>query len=185
MSALPYIVNNFSNRPFRLLDQHFGLGLDVDDLLAPLTFESDLLRRPYYRQWRPSLAKKDAGSIISVDADKFQVNLDVQQFSPNEIMVKVSDNNTIIVEGKHEEKRDEHGFISRHFVRKYVVPEGHDINKVVSNLSSDGVLSISAPRSNKISTGDREIQIVQTGIPSKIDQTNQKKITDENKTEGA
>ncbi|KAJ8963110.1 hypothetical protein NQ318_018575 [Aromia moschata] len=50
-----------------------------------------------------------------------QVILDVQQFAPNEIVVKTN-GNSIIVEGKHEEKQDEHGFISRHFVRRYVLP---------------------------------------------------------------
>lgn len=181
MSVLPYILNDFPSRPFRLLDQHFGLGLDVEDLLSPLTFESDLLRRPYCRQWRHPSAKKGAGTILEMDADKFQVNLDVQQFSPNEISVKVSDN-TIIVEAKHEEKQDDHGFISRHFVRKYVLPEDHDINKVVSNLSSDGVLSITAPRTGKALTVHREIPVVQTGIPSKIAQTNKKEAEGGNET---
>lgn len=50
-----------------------------------------------------------------------QVILDVQQFTPNEITVKTTDKH-IIVEGKHEEKADEHGYISRHFVRRYQLP---------------------------------------------------------------
>jgi len=79
-----------------------------------------------------------------------QVILDVQQFSPNEITVKTVDN-YIIVEAKHEEKKDEHGFISRSFVRRYVLPSTHDLNNITSSLSSDGVLTISAPK--KVNTG--------------------------------
>lgn len=94
------------------------------------------------------------------------MNVDVQQFAPNEITVKTSGDNSIIVEGKHEEKPDEHGFISRHFVRRYVLPEGHDINQVVSNLSSDGVLTITAPKTEK-GVEHKTIPIQHTGRPSK------------------
>lgn len=74
-----------------------------------------------------------------------QVILDVQQFSPDEITVKTVDNH-VVVEAKHEEKQDEHGYISRHFVRKYVLPPSHDLVNITSTLSSDGVLTITAPK---------------------------------------
>jgi len=74
-----------------------------------------------------------------------QVILDVQQFSPDEITVKTIDNQ-VIIEAKHEEKQDEHGYISRQFVRRYVLPSSHDLANVTSTLSSDGVLTITAPR---------------------------------------
>lgn len=74
-----------------------------------------------------------------------QVILDVQQFSPDEIVVKTVDNN-VIVEAKHEEKKDEHGYISRHFIRRYILPSCHDPLEVTSSLSSDGVLTITAPK---------------------------------------
>lgn len=74
-----------------------------------------------------------------------QVILDVQQFSPDEITVKTVDNH-VVVEAKHEEKQDEHGYISRHFVRKYVLPPSHDLINITSTLSSDGVLTITAPK---------------------------------------
>lgn len=74
-----------------------------------------------------------------------QVVLDVQQFSPNEITVRVIEN-AVVVEGKHDEKMDEHGYISRHFVRKYVLPKDAVLSDVTSALSSDGVLTITAPK---------------------------------------
>lgn len=74
-----------------------------------------------------------------------QVILDVQQFSPDEITVKTVDN-YVIVEAKHEERQDEHGYISRHFVRRYVLPPSHDLVNVTSTLSSDGVLTVTAPK---------------------------------------
>jgi crystallin, alpha B len=67
---------------------------------------------PYYRPWSHNLARQDSGSTVNVEKDKFQIILDVQQFTPEEITVKTNDK-FIIVEGKHEEKQDEHGFVSR------------------------------------------------------------------------
>lgn len=174
MSLLPYVLADAFDfpRPSRILDQHFGLGLDPEDLLAPLTVPrgaGSLLRCPagYYRPWRAAAAAQDTGSTVSLDKDKFQVNLDVQQFSPEEISVKATGDNTITIEGKHEEKQDEHGFISRHFVRRYVLPKGCDINQVASSLSSDGVLTITAPRAGADAIEQKNIPITQTGQPSK------------------
>ncbi len=42
--------------------------------------------------------------------------------------------------------QDDHGFVSREFMRKYRVPAGVDPASVTSSLSSDGVLSVTAPR---------------------------------------
>ena len=81
-----------------------------------------------------------------------QVILEVQQFSPEEITVKTTGNN-VIVEARHEERQDEHGFVSRHFVRRYVLPPSHDVINVTSSLSSDGVLTITAPKKVKLRKG--------------------------------
>ena len=75
--------------------------------------------------------------------------------------------NVVTVEGKHEEKEDEHGFISRHFVRKYVLPEDHDADKIESKLSTDGVLTITAPRVKAAVEEGRSVPVIQTGQPTK------------------
>lgn len=54
--------------------------------------------------------------------------------------------NNIIIEAKHEERQDEHGYVSRQFLRRYVLPPSHDVNNITSSLSSDGVLTITAPK---------------------------------------
>lgn len=92
----------------------------------------------------------------------FQVILDVQQFSPEEITVKAT-NNGIVIEGNHEEKQDEHGFISRQFTRRYILPSGYDVQDLVSTLSSDGVLTITAPKRPPANSGERIVPITKTG----------------------
>ncbi|XP_022910910.2 protein lethal(2)essential for life-like [Onthophagus taurus] len=182
MSTFPYYWDDFAYRPSRLIDQQFGLGLSHDDILSPLTLSNrSMMRCPagYYRPWRSPSTEKDAGSMVTVDKDKFQVNLDVQHFGPNEITVKITGKNTITIEGKHEEKQDEHGFISRQFTRKYVLPDGLNLDRIQSNLSTDGVLSITAPKITVIPDNqERSIPIVQTGTPSKTVVEQQPKVVE-------
>lgn len=98
-----------------------------------------------------------------------QVRLDVQHFNEPDITVKTVDN-YVVIEGKHEEKEDGHGYISRHFVRRYLLPEWAKGEDVVCNLSSDGVLSITAakPVPAPIESKEKVIRINQTGKPAAI-----------------
>lgn len=187
MSLVPLFFRDWwddleTTRPTsRLLDQNFGMGINRDDLLSSIAVPSRSLLRAnsgYYRPWGSLLNRQNSSSTINVDKEKFEVTLDVQQFTPSEITVKVTnETNTIVVEGKHEEKQDEHGYISRHFVRRYVIPQGHDLNGVVSSLSSDGVLTVTVPKKSlPVAQGERVIPIKQ--VPAKND--NQMKIDEPN-----
>ncbi|XP_041449796.1 heat shock protein 67B1-like [Drosophila obscura] len=69
---------------------------------------------------------------------------DRAQFSTRELTVRTIDN-CIVVEGQHDEKEDGHGVISRHFIRKYMLPKSFDPAEVHSTLSSDGILTVKAP----------------------------------------
>jgi HSP20 family molecular chaperone IbpA len=75
------------------------------------------------------------------DKNGFEVKLDAM--TPEELSVKMTDN-FVVIEGKNEEKEDEHGFVSRHFVRKYKIPYDVKSENITCNL--DGVLLLSAPR---------------------------------------
>ena len=94
------------------------------------------------------------------------MNLDVQQFKPDELTVKTV-NNFVIVEGKHEERQDEHGFISRQFQRRYKLPVDVEADTVVSQLSSDGVLTVFAPKKAlSAPAGERIVPISHTQAPA-------------------
>lgn len=161
MALLPYLLDDLRPaRPRRLRDQLFGLDLASSDFLDVLDRPS-LQIRQYMRPWRNlAAAVKDVGSTIKTDKDKFQVNLDVQHFDPEEISVKTSDG-YVVIEGKHEERRDDHGYVSRQFKRRYTLPEGCNVETVESRLSSDGVLTITAPRVG--GNDERAIPITHTG----------------------
>ncbi|XP_053619096.1 protein lethal(2)essential for life-like [Plodia interpunctella] len=155
----------------KLLDQTFGMALTPNDILTNILspfhhfqpFLSPFAMHDYFRPWRQLASlSKDLGSTIKSDKDKFQVNLDVQHFSPEEISVKTADG-YVVIEAKHEEKQDEHGFVSRQFVRKYTLPEGAESENVVSELSSDGILTVTAPRKVVDDKGERVVPITKTG----------------------
>ncbi|XP_015793008.1 alpha-crystallin A chain [Tetranychus urticae] len=165
------------NWPERIFDQHFGVALSDDDFVP-----SSLSRyhdRPISRRlWRDrkSAVKSGMSEVVNTK-DKFQINLDVSQFAPEEINVKVVDNKSITIEGNHEEKQDDHGFISRHFVRRYVLPRNCEVDKIASSLSSNGVLSISAPKKvvEAIKPSEKVIPITMAAPMETDDQAVQKK----------
>merc|ERR1712012_561542 len=54
----------------------------------------------------------------------------------------------LLVEGRHEEKKEDgSGYIQRSFSRRYTLPKEAEADKMVSNLSSEGILVITTPKS--------------------------------------
>lgn len=142
-------------------DQLFGLDL-ADDLLTDVFDRPSFQARRYLRPWKNlSALARDVGSTIKSDKDKFQVNIDVQHFDPEDISVKTADG-FVVVEGKHEERKDDHGYISRQFKRRYALPEDCSPETVESRLSSDGVLTIIAPKASG-EKDERAVPITHTG----------------------
>ena len=83
MSLVPLLFSDWwedLDRPHRLLDQNFGLGLNPEQLLAPRRIEQYTPRRcpmMYYRPWAELLREDDGGtSTVQSDKDKFQVSTD-------------------------------------------------------------------------------------------------------------
>ena len=76
MSLVPLMFRDWwddAERPSRLLDQHFGLGLSRDDLVPPPR-ASSLLRSHYLRPWR--LNRQNSGaSALAYDQNQFQVGV--------------------------------------------------------------------------------------------------------------
>lgn len=157
-----------------MLEDPFALALHPMDILRP-RYRSSLALHPHRRFGPYSMAKYTRPRCPELHCDKsemiptvgkegFQVCMDVSQFTPNELTVKTVDR-TVVVEGKHEEREDDHGFIQRHFIRKYTLPKGYDPKDVVTTMSSDGVLTVKAPPPPSKAKGSNEriVQIQQTG----------------------
>ncbi|RWS20825.1 protein lethal(2)essential for life-like protein [Leptotrombidium deliense] len=133
--------------PARIADQHFGVGISGDELV-PAPFNPFYLRprRQLIRQLSERAHPMAGVSEIRNEGNEFRVQLDVSHFTPEELTVKAVDDNAIVIEGKHEEKQDEHGFVSRQFTRKYVLPKDCEVQKIVSSLTPEGILVVTAPK---------------------------------------
>merc|ERR1712179_523076 len=85
---------------------------------------------------------------VSYDADKFQVEFNVEDYTPEELSIK-TEGDVLIVLAKHETKTASgQSFVSKQFEQRFSLPSGVKIEKIASSLSKDGVLTVSAPREN-------------------------------------
>jgi len=85
-----------------------------------------------------------------------KVTLNVSHFKPEELSVKTVDN-FLVIEAKHEERPDEHGFVCRQFTRRYLLPPGVKPEEITHQVSPDGVLTITAPRALPAPTPSVEV----------------------------
>ncbi|CAH2049814.1 unnamed protein product, partial [Iphiclides podalirius] len=93
-------------------------------------------------------------SEVKVDGKKVEVHLDVQNFTPEQIVVKTV-GNEIMVEGKKEIKRED-GWTRSHFERRFLLPEGFPPERVECHLDK-GKLKLIAFRSEALE--ERKIPI--------------------------
>ena len=112
-------------------------------------------------------SKSKTKSILVTDNDsKFEVSLDTHGFKPEDLQIKVTDN-VIHIEAKTEEKKSDDrskSYASRHLSRSYTLPKGCKAEDVTSNLSSDGVLMVSAPKMQKALKDSRSVPIQRESV---------------------
>ncbi|KFD55384.1 hypothetical protein M514_03724 [Trichuris suis] len=96
-------------------------------------------------------------SVIN-DEKKFQVKLDVTHFKPEDLEITTRDDR-LMIHGKHEETKDDHGYVKREFTRAYWLPKGINPESFKSNLSSDGLLTIEAPKVGRLQSAEHKIPI--------------------------
>ncbi|XP_077548999.1 alpha-crystallin A chain-like [Haemaphysalis longicornis] len=146
----------FYNRGFR--------GFFDDDDFGGSSLDGELFDPPFYHQrfyiqprhHQPSSqrstgvcpARQQQGTSVACTPDKFAINVDTRHFAPEEISVK-TENNCVVIHGKHEEKSDDRGcYVKREFTRRYVLPEDVDPESVKCHLKPNGHLALEAPRKN-------------------------------------
>lgn len=146
--------------PKRIFARDFGLPpflepTDIDWLdwakkrLAsfswPAYAESPLLS-PFSSQHLGTSDQNELKQLTEVrtEKDRWTIQLDVKYFSPEELTITTKDG-YLQITGKHEERQDEHGGVSRCFTRKYKLPQGVDLQLISSSLSPEGLLFVEAP----------------------------------------
>lgn len=130
--------------------------------------------RSYYGRAIPERRGEDRKTCMRKEGkDGFQIHINVKHFGANDISVKTV-NDSIVVEGKHEEKQDEYGFISRHFTWRYILPKEYDPKDVISSISTDGILTVRAPPKVKppVDEKERVVSIQRTGSAHPVKERN-------------
>ncbi|KAH7641550.1 heat shock protein hsp-16.2 [Dermatophagoides farinae] len=98
--------------------------------------------------------------------NKFQADLDLRNFDPNGIHVKL-DGNILQVDAKQEKKGDGH-YEFREFVRKITIPEEVAEDQLKCKLDKNGRLRIEGPLK-------KQLEIEEKGRNIPIEMVNQKK----------
>ncbi|XP_038568481.1 heat shock protein beta-6 isoform X2 [Micropterus salmoides] len=121
-------------------------GIPWEKVLPPLLPRLNGTYGQY--KWSPKLLipETDNGSSAEVNCDEsgFTVQVDVKDFNPEDLMVKVI-GDFVEVQGKHEEKKDGQGCTTRQFNRRYRIPKGVHTMALESAVSPEGILIISGP----------------------------------------
>jgi len=82
---------------------------------------------------------------VSASNDKFQVQLELPGFAPEDFSLKTKDD-IVIVEAVHDVKSEDGSSDTRRFTREFKMPGGVVREQLSSTYSGKGILTVSAPR---------------------------------------
>merc|ERR1712126_206173 len=97
--------------------------------------------------WSPAF-----NSEVKEDDSQMKICLDTSQYKPEDLKVSVN-NGIVTVQGNYDddyEEKDDSGskMVMRRFSKTFTLPARVKEEEISSNLSSDGVLTITAPKQN-------------------------------------
>merc|ERR1719295_2388289 len=85
----------------------------------------------------PTTQSAEATVLLKVkEGDEYKLALNMQQYSPEDITIKLNGNELTIEAAGHGEQ----------FKQKHIIPDNIDLDAMSSSFSSDGVLVIKAPK---------------------------------------
>jgi len=142
-------------------DQPMMTSRHHQPLMSSMTARDPLFDRQSVAFGRPSFSRQlsEGRSDVSTVDGIFKISLDVKNFDPEDIKVKTV-GDVVEIQGRHEEKKDEHGVVKRDFTRKYNIPSNVDPMTITSALSQDGMLTVQAPiKQAAIESGPRVLEV--------------------------
>jgi len=128
-------------------------------------WRDDPFWRDLYPRWAEPIFKDgiDVKTNIVNDDKRFAVEIDCYQFRPEELQVKTLDD-TLLIEGRHENVKDPDNYTKMYFVRKYQLPFDVESQTITSSVDSSGRLMVeAAKRPYAIDSRERAIPIESAG----------------------
>ncbi|GFT80913.1 protein lethal(2)essential for life [Nephila pilipes] len=83
----------------------------------------------------------------------FETKLNISDFSPEEVTVH-ADDRYVTITAEHEERRGDSGYVARHFIRRFLLPDNVASENLSTHLSSDGILTVQAPLRDSVKHRD-------------------------------
>merc|ERR1712206_67329 len=97
------------------------------------------------KEFRSLFNKEEAK--VEEDNTRMEVRIDASEYKPEELKVSVQ-SGRLLVEGRHEEKKEDgSAYVQKSFSRSYTLPKEAQADQMVSHLSSEDVLVVTAPKS--------------------------------------
>uniref|UniRef100_A0A914Z7D2 SHSP domain-containing protein n=1 Tax=Panagrolaimus superbus TaxID=310955 RepID=A0A914Z7D2_9BILA len=117
-------------------------------------WRNDPFWRDLYPRWAEPIFKEgiDIKANIVNDRSRFAVDIDAYQFKPEELQVKTLDD-TLLIEGRHEDVKDPDNFTKMYFIRKYQLPADVNPQEISSSIDGSGRLTVEAPKHNQAIEG--------------------------------
>lgn len=175
MSLQPQIYIN----PHTPSKQHQNVFILPRNLcVTPQDLKLICLQNSLIRQLKHAAKLAELEKNFQMGKDGFEVNLNVKNFKPEEVIVQTVDD-CIIVEAKCERKND-HELVSSQYRRRFELPERSD--NVTSTMSSDGILTIKCPKTPIEKIDGRKIEIQLTGAvrPTSVQDCDEKSTNEKN-----
>jgi crystallin alpha B len=169
MALFPVIP--IEHRGLNFFDNFMTRMTPADDMMTRMKqaeMEIDAMRRAMFQLVPQDL--NDMGKMqikpTSPDQDVFLENgernlrlkFDVKEFKPDEIKVKVMEDNMLQVSADHTESTNE-GYKHCAYERRYLLPKGAQAESVRPTLTNDGVLVIEAPLPTLPQPDEKVLQI--------------------------
>merc|ERR1719278_1571362 len=90
----------------------------------------------------------DISPRANYDSDTFSLDINVDEYSPEDLHIK-TEADVLIISAKKENKTPAgKSYVSKQFEQRFTLPSGVNPEKISSKLGADGVLRVFAPREN-------------------------------------
>ncbi|XP_033626441.1 alpha-crystallin B chain-like [Asterias rubens] len=122
------------------------LGFSDGNIMRPVRLSNDPFGPPSSMVIPPLMInKKTTNADVQVTKKEFRIDMDVSDFAPEELDVKIIGDH-MVIKGNHKEHPGENANFSRHFCRRYTLPEDIIVEDVTVFLAKTGMMCVKVPR---------------------------------------
>ena len=112
----------------------------------------------------PGIGRPFPSRLAGFVRDSYELYVEVPSYKPEEVAVTTQDE-LIIISGKHEENHPEFGYQSKEFTHKYTLPKNIDKERMTCVFKERGYLKIEAPFVHPEDPSSRQIPIKIVNTP--------------------